>query len=122
MVLVDIVPCILRTLNIQSAMYFSASGINADLVRFCDLALRVSAAWEILSPHLLLRSSDVVLEYLLLGIHVCGILTSCIVSTCSLVKDTCFFIFHFDMVSNNIRAAIMSALYLMSLLLIDGNI
>ena len=55
-------------------MYLCASGIIVDLVILCDIALRVSAAWDILSPHLLLRSSAVVLEFLFLDRNIRGIL------------------------------------------------
>ena len=80
---VDIVSCILQTLNIWSALYLCASGSIADLVRFCGVALRVSTAGDILSPHLSLRYSTVVLECLFLYINVRGILTSFMVSICS---------------------------------------
>ena len=122
MVLLDIVQCILRTSNIQSDLYLRASDIISDLVNFCVVALRVSAAWDILSPYLLLRSSAVVLECIFLDRNVCGILKSCMVSTCSFVKDTCYVVFSFEIISATICAAIMLALYFLSLLLTDSYI
>ena len=102
MVLVDIIPCILQTPNIRSYMYLRASGIIEDLVSFCIVALIVSASWDILSPHISLRSSDVVLECLFLDRNVRGILISFMVSTCSSVKDTCCVVFYFEIISATI--------------------
>ena len=114
MVSVDIVPRILRTLNILSALYLCASGINVNIVSFCVVALRVSAAWDIIIPHISLRSSAVVLEYIFLDRNARGILTSCMLSTCSSAKDTCFVVFYFEIISATIRAAVLSAMYFMS--------
>ena len=50
MVLVDIVPCILRTPNILSDLYLRASGIISDLFIFCVVALRLSDPWINLVP------------------------------------------------------------------------
>ena len=122
MVLVEIVPCILRTSNIWSALYLRVSGIIVDLVSFCVVDLRVSAYWDILSPHLSLRYSAVVLECLFLDKNVRGILTSFMVSTCSSVTDACCVVFYFEIISATIRAAIMSALYFLSLLRTTSNI
>ena len=44
------------------------------------------------------------------------------VSTCSLAKDTYFVVFSFESISATIRAAIMSALYFLSLLLTASDI
>ena len=122
MVSVDIVPCILRMSNIQSALHLRASVIIADLVRLCDVTLRASSSWDILIPYISLRSSDVVLECLFLDRNVCGILTSFMVSTCSSAKDTCCVVFSFEVISVTIRSVIMSALYFLSLLLTANNI
>ena len=122
MVSVDIVTCILRTSNIRSVLYICASVISADLVRFFVVALRVSAAWDILSPHLSLISSSVVLEFLFSDKNVRGILTSLMVSTCSLAKDTICVVFSFEVISATICADIISALYFLSLLLTASNI
>ena len=44
------------------------------------------------------------------------------VSTCSSTKDTCCLIFYFEIICATIYAAIMSALYFLSLLLTDSDI
>ena len=105
-----------------SALYLRVSGIIADMVSFYLVALRVSAAWDIVSPHLSLRSSDVVLECLFLDKNFCGILTSFMVSTCSQARDTCFVVFYFEIISATVRAAILSALYFLSSLLTASDI
>ena len=122
MVLVDIVPCILQTPNIWSDLYLRASGIIAYLVSFCVIAFRVSAAWGIFNPHLSLRYYYVVLECLFLDRNVRGILTSFMVSTHSLEKDTCCVVFSFEIISAAICADILSALYFLSLLLTGSDI
>ena len=122
MVSVDIVPCILRTSNIQSDMCHHVSVIITDLVSFCVVALRVSAACYILSPDILLRYSDVVLEYLFSDRSICGTLTYFMVSTCSSAKNKCCVVFPFEIISTTIRAAVLSALYFLSLLLADSDI
>ena len=98
-------------------MYLCARGIHADLVSFYVVSLRVSAAWDIISPHILLRSSAVVINFLFLDRNVRGILTSCMVFTCSSAKDTCFVVFSFEIISATIGADILSALYFLSLLI-----
>ena len=122
MVSVDIVPCILRTSNIRSALYLHASGIISGLVSFCVVDFSVSASWDILSPHLSLRSSAVLIECLFLDRNVRGIRTYFMVFTCSSEKDTCCVIFYFEIISATICAAIPSALYFLSLLLTVSDI
>ena len=122
MVLVYIVPCIPRMSNIRLGLYLCVSGIIAYLVSFCVVTLRLSAAWDILIPHLSLRSSDFVLECLFLDRNVCDILTSFMVSTCSSAKGTCCVVFYFEIIFATIRAAILSALYFLSLLITATDI
>ena len=67
---------------VLSDLYFlSLLLTDTDISRFLSLfmvniALRVSASWDILSPHLSLKYSAIVLECLLLDRNVRGILTS----------------------------------------------
>ena len=122
MVLVENFPCILQTSKIQSALYLRVSGIIADIVSFCVVALRVSTAWDILSPHISLISSSVVLECLFSDRNIRRILTYFMLSTCSYSKDTCFVVFSFEIISATIRATILSDLYFLSLLLTASDI
>ena len=103
-------------------MYLHASGIIADLVIFCVVSLRVSADWEILSTHPSLRSSAVVLYCLFSDRNVSGILTSFMVSTCALAKYNCCVVLSFEIISATIRAAILSDLYFLSLLITARDI
>ena len=100
----------------------SSDFIIVDLARFYGVALRVRASGGIFGPNLSLRYSSVILKCLFLDRNVRGILTSFIISTCSLAKDTCCVVFYFDNISDTICAAILSALYLLSLLLTDSDI
>ena len=122
MVLVEIISCILRTSSIWSSLYLRASGIIADLVIFYGVDLRVTAAWDMISSHISIRFSAVVLECLFLDRNVLGILTSCMVYTCSSAKYTCCVVFYFENISASICAAIMSDLHFLSLLLTASDI
>ena len=54
--------------------------------------------------------------------YICGIMTSFMVSTCSSAKDNCCVVFSFYVISATIHAAILLALYFLSLLLTDSYI
>ena len=106
---VDMVPWMRLISNILSARYLLASCINADLVSFCVVAFRVSAAWARLSPQRSIRSSVVVLECLLDDRKVVGSSMSCMGSSSIYIRGPLFSSLLSDMMSETILAAMVLA-------------